>query len=69
MTIPGFDKAQAQYDAAEPDDECQCPTPCDTCNETGSVGLYCCGQCQDDDGPDDWEDEARQAAREEREWR
>jgi hypothetical protein len=44
MTITGFALAQAQYDAAEPDDECQCPEDCDTC----------CDQCQvdKDDGPD-----------------
>ena len=50
---PGFDKAQAQYDGAEPDDEeCTCPCDnCDTCDQE-SPGLWCCGGCMEDDGPD-----------------
>lgn len=51
----GFEKAQSDYDHAEPDDpdECRCPDGCVTCNQE-APGLYCCGRCQDDedDGPD-----------------
>ena len=67
MTITGFDKAQAQYDAAEPDDECQCPEDCDTCNQE-SPGLYCCGRCQEDEeeDPDDVRDRRLDREMEER---
>lgn len=47
----GFDKAQADYDHAEPDNECRCPDDCDTCSPGEA---YCCGRCTSayDDGPD-----------------
>lgn len=51
----GYALAAAQYDAAEPDNECQCPEYCDTCDQEA---LTCCGRCQEDDGedPDDVRD-------------
>lgn len=61
MGLPlGFDKAQSDYDHAEPDDpgECRCPDNCGTCQQE-APGLICCGRCQeDDDGehPDDVRD-------------
>ncbi|MCR4340616.1 MAG: hypothetical protein NUW01_12115 [Gemmatimonadaceae bacterium] len=69
----GFDKAQSDYNHAEPDDEpgyeCRCPDNCATCNLGGGhwifpvqsdgseTCLYCCGRCQDEDDGPDPDDE------------
>ena len=66
----GFEKAQRDYDYAEPpnQEECRCPTDCVTCQQE-APGLYCCGRCQDEDegeDPDDVRDRRIEREMEER---